>query len=94
MASRPIIKHLNIIEDFCSRHFAGFEDMASDFLLLQTPEEGLDGRIIITVSPPTHAREQPMQLTKPSPLITTILRSLIRMDNDVLLGLTPSHGHQ
>ncbi len=49
MASRPIIKHLNIIEDFCSRHFTGFKDVATDFLLLQTPEERLDRRIIITV---------------------------------------------
>jgi len=41
MASRPIIKHLNIIEYFRSRCFTGFEDVATYFLLLQAAEEGL-----------------------------------------------------
>ena len=94
MASRPMIKHLNIIEDCRSRGFTSFKDVASDFLLLQTAEEGLDGRVIMTISSATHAREQAMRLTEPIPFVTTVLRTLIRVNNDVLLGLASPNSHQ
>lgn len=77
MASRPIIKPLNIIEYCCSRFFSGFEDVARYFFLLQAPEEGLDHRIIITVPSATHAGEQPMRLAETIPFLATELRPLI-----------------
>ena len=81
MASRPIIKHLNIIEYFCSRCFTGFEDVAAYFLLLQATKEGLDRRVIITVPSATHAWYQTMRLAEPIPFIAAELRPLIRVDN-------------
>ena len=39
MASRPIRHHLPIIEAFWSRRFTGFNDWATDFLLLPASAE-------------------------------------------------------
>jgi hypothetical protein len=94
MASRPVIKHPYLIEYFCSRGFTGFEDVAAYFLLLEATEEGLYHRIIITVPFATHAWQQAMRLAEPIPFIAAELRSLIRVDNDLILGLVSPHGHQ
>ena len=94
MTSRPIIKHLNIIEYFCSCHLTSFEDVAAYFLLLEAPEERFHHRIIIAVPSATHAREQAMCLAEPIPFIAAKLRPLIRVDNDVMLGVASPHGHE
>ncbi len=94
MASRSIIKHLDIIEEFGSRGFTSFEDVPAYFLLLETTEEGLDHRVILTVSSATHAGEQAMRLAEPIPFVTTVLRPLIRVNNDVMLGLASPNSHQ
>ncbi len=58
IASCLIIKYLNIIEGFRSLRYTGLEDVATDFLLLQTAKEGLNGDLIITVASATHSSEQ------------------------------------
>ncbi len=70
MTSRPIIKHLDIIEVFCWRGFPSLEDVTADFLLFQAPQEGLDRRVILTVASATHTREQAMRLAEPMPFIS------------------------
>lgn len=68
--------------------------MASYCLFLQSPEEGFDRPVILTVTLATHAGEQAMRLAEPIPFIVTKLRVLIRVDHHVLLGLASSHGYE
>ena len=77
MASRSIIKDFNIIEYLCFSFFTCFEDVAAYFLLFQTAEEGLHGRIVIAITTAAHAGHEPVCFTETIPFVTAILRSLI-----------------
>ena len=94
MASRPIIKHLNILEKCCSWGFTSFKDVASYFLLLEALEEGFNHRIIITVPSTLHAWNHALGLTGPISIIAGKLNHLIRVNHDVILGLPSPHSHQ
>lgn len=87
MASGRIIKHLNIIEDFCSRGVTGFEEVVTFFLLLPAAEEGCDPRGIRAIPSTTYDWPPPMRLAEPIPFIASELCPLIRVNDDVLLGL-------
>ncbi len=81
------------MEDFCSRGFTDFEDVATSFLLLQAAEEGFDHRGIRTIPSTTHAWQPPIRLPEPIPFIAADLCPLIRVDDDMVLGVASPNGH-
>ena len=92
VASRWIVERLDVVSDVSDREFPVLVDSFLDALFLQTAEEGLGHRIVIAVPAPAHARFKAVRFAETSPIITSILRPLVRV-NECLPGTTAADGH-
>src|SRR5215469_243389 len=92
MASRPIVERVDVIGHVCDRQFTVLVDPLLDPLLLQTRKEGFSHRIVPTISPSAHARLEAIRSTEASPVIATVLASLVRMDHSSS-RTSASHSH-
>ena len=89
-----IVEHFDVIEDIGASHFACLVDPFLDPLFLQTAKERLDDGIVPAVAPPAHAGLKVMLAAEPKPVIAAVLRSLVGMDDDLLLGFPSPDSHQ
>ena len=87
-----IVERIDVFGDLGSSNVPVLVDLLLDGLLLQTAEEGLGNGIVPAVAPSAHARDQFVGAAGALPVIASVLRSLIRMD-DRLAGMTTSHCH-
>lgn len=64
------LEHLDIVEDILPGVGSGCVGLSPDPLRLEKMEEALRDRIVVTVSPSSHTRDQIMGVEKRSPLLT------------------------
>ncbi len=94
MLALSIVEHLDVIEDVRSRRLPVRIDPALDAFALQQLEKALSDRIVMAVTPATHAGDQVVGLEKVLPVITGVLTALIRMNDDFSHRLASPHRHQ
>lgn len=94
MASYSIVEDLDIIEHIRSGKVSGFIDPLLDALLFQAAEEGFCHGIIPTITASIHAGLQIMGPAEPVPVVTAILRALVRMNQDLVSRMASPHRHQ
>src|SRR5713101_2709870 len=87
-----IVERVDVVSDIGCRSFSVFVDALSYSFLLQAAEEGLCNRVIPAVSPPAHARFKMIRAAKALPVIASILRALVRV-NESVPGTTLAHRH-
>src|SRR4029453_530814 len=92
VASRWIVERFDVVSDVSDRKFPVLVDPFLDALFLQTGEEGLGYRVVIAVSASAHARFKAVRFADAAPIIASVLRALVRV-NERLLGTTAANGH-
>lgn len=93
MASYSIVEDLDIIEHIRSGKISDFIDPLLDALLFQAAEERFCHGIP-TITASTHAGLQIMGPAEPVPVVTAILRALVRMNQDLVSRMASPHRHQ
>src|ERR1700693_4632610 len=92
VASRLIVERFDVVRDVSDRNFPVLVDSFLDALFLQTAEEGLGHRVVPAIPPPAHTRFKAVRFAEAAPIITSVLRALVRV-NESLLGTTAADGH-
>ena len=80
VASRLIVERFDVVRNIASGNFSVLVDPLLDALLLQTAEERFGDRIVPTVSPPAHAWFETVRAAEAPPIITPVLRTLVRVN--------------
>ena len=75
-----VVEVLDVVADISGRQFSILEDSLLDEFLLQATEKGFSNGIVPTVAAPTHARFEVVGSAKTPPVVTTVLRPLVRVD--------------
>lgn len=88
-----IVERIYVLRDRAACNGSVFVDRLFDMFLLQTAEEGFSDGVVPAVASTAHARYQAVSLAEALPSITTILRSLIGV-NDGLSWPTTADSHQ
>jgi len=94
MSATWVIKHLDVIEDISASSFPIPVDFPFHPFALEQREEAFGNSIVVTVSTPTHARFQPMIFQEVPPFPAGVLRALIGVNQNLLLGPALPGGHQ
>lgn len=97
MPARSIVKRLDVIGDIFSRDLSIVIDSFLDSLLLQTAEEGFGNGIVPAVTASAHTGFQMVGPAKASPVVTPILRTLVRMNHSLAVDVVfaqPSGWHR
>ena len=81
MASLGIIEHVDVAKDIGAGQITSSVDSFLDALLFQAAEEGFDYRVVPTVAAATHARLQLVLVAEAQPVIATVLRALVQVNN-------------
>lgn len=89
-----IIEHFDVIEHIGSRVGHGFAAPPIHPLPFQRSKKRLGDGIVPAVAATAHARLQAMISAEAMPVVTAVLRSLIRVDQDCLPRSASSHRHQ
>ena len=93
MAPGPVVEHLNVIEDIRPCQIPGFVYSLPDAFFFQRTEERFGHRIIPAVATTAHTRCQIIGPAETLPVVAAVLTSLIRMYDDLAIGLSPPHDH-
>lgn len=92
MSSFSIVERFDVIRDIICLQIAVLVDVFLDAFLLEATQEGLSNRAIPAVSAPAHAGLQVDVEAESSPVIATVLATLIRVDDRfVRVTLFDSH---
>src|SRR5665213_3238016 len=92
VASRRIVERFNVIRNVGNGNFPILVDSLFDALFLQTTEESFCDRVVPAISPPAHTWFETLRFAEASPIVTSILQALVRV-NESLLGMSATHGH-
>jgi hypothetical protein len=91
VSTGSIVKGVDVIGDVLGCELAGLVDVLLDsLLLLETAEEGFDDRVVPAVPPSAHAWYKAVRPTKSPPVIASVLRPLIRVDDGLLRPPPPN----
>jgi len=75
-----IVELVDVVCDISGGGFPVMVDVLLDPLLLEAAEEGFGDSVVPAIASATHARFQMIRFTEPPPRVTTVLGSLIGMD--------------
>ncbi len=92
MPADSIVERLDIVGDVRPCNLPVPVDPLPDAFLLQAAKEGFCDRIVPAMPPPAHAGLQMMALAEASPVITSVLGALIRMNDGPLFRAPEPHG--
>src|SRR5450631_1095364 len=93
MPSGGIVERIDVFRDPGASDRAILVDPFFYVLLLQTAEERFRNGIVPTISSTAHAQDQSIRSTEALPIVASVLRPLIRVDDD-LLRTAPPNCHQ
>lgn len=93
MVPRSIAKHFDAVEEIGLGQLAGLVDAFANSFFLRTAKERFGDRTIPTVAAPTHAWLEMVFVAEAQPVITAVLRALIRV-NQPMPRLASPHRHQ
>lgn len=93
MLALRIVEHLDVIEHILTGFYAGSVCPASDPFALEQVEEALRDRVVMAVAAPAHGMFQIVGPQERGPVHAGELAALVRMDQDLPLGL-PTLGHR
>ena len=94
MLALRVVEYLDVFEDVLPSFFAGLVCAVADAFPLQELEEAFRDRIVMAVPAAAHAGLEIVLAEEQLPLAAGELRSLVRMDHHLCLGLPPPDGRK
>ena len=91
MPALGVVEHLDVIEHVTACRLPGQLDLPPDPLSLQQLEEAFHHSVVVAVSTPAHAADDPMYLQEGLPLGPRELAALVRVQHEagIWLALRP-----